>query len=418
MREKFNLNNVSIKNKLFIITTGLLIAFSLFIYLVLYTLLPSYYHKYKINNLNESISYLVKNCEKNDTDYLKEELYFLSKKHNLSIILKTSSGKIVYGKNEFIFNEYRRYILKDILSKEYKINLAIYTNDSINPYILEILMPLQPIDEATDVISKLMPIILVIAIIIGGIGAYIYSNVVTKPLIKIIERERELENKRKDFVATISHELKTPITIISGQVEGMIYNIGKFKDRDTYLKKSYEVIQELKDLVDEMVEVSKSEILINELRLSNVNFTQMIYKLVERQSFLIEQKNIHKKLDLLDDVYINCDVEKIEKAINNIINNAIKYTPNEESIIIRLFTTKKIKEKVILEIENTGVIIDEKYLGDVFEPFFRLEKSRNRKTGGSGLGLYLTSQILKSHNYTHKLKNKENSVVFTIEIKK
>ena len=90
MREKFNLNNVSIKNKFFIINTGLLIAFSLFIYLVLYTLLPSYYHKYKINNLNESISYLVKNCEKNDTDYLKEELYFLSKKHNLSIILKTS----------------------------------------------------------------------------------------------------------------------------------------------------------------------------------------------------------------------------------------------------------------------------------------------------------------------------------------
>lgn len=418
MREKFNLNNVSIKNKLFIITTGLLIAFSLFIYLILYTLLPSYYHKYKIKNLNESISYLVKNCKKNDTDYLKEELYFLSKKNNLSIILKTSSGQIIYGKNEFILNEYRKYLLKDILNKEYKVNLAIYTNDSINPYILEILMPLQPIDEATDVISKLMPIILIIAIIIGAIGAYIYSNVVTKPLIKIIERERELENKRKDFVATISHELKTPITIISGQVEGMIYNIGKFKDRDAYLKKSYEVIQELKDLVDEMVEISKSEILINELRLSNVNFTQMIYKLVERQSFLIEQKNIHKKIDLLDDIYINCDVEKIEKAINNIINNAIKYTPNEEIIIIKLFTTKKIKEKVILEIENTGVTIDEKYLEDVFEPFFRLEKSRNRKTGGSGLGLYLTSQILKSHNYTHKLKNKENSVVFTIEIKK
>ena len=99
------------------------------------------------------------------------------------------------------------------------------------------------------------------------------------------------------------------------------------------------------------------------------------------------------------------------------------YTKKQGKVIIsneaiKFKNTKKIKKKVILEIENTGVIIHEKYLGDVFEPFFRLEKSRNRKTGGSGLGLYLTSQILKSHNYTHKLKNKENSVVFTIEIKK
>ena len=97
------------------------------------------------------------------------------------------------------------------------------------PYTLDIIMPLQPIDEANQVIRRLMPFILIVALIIGAIGAYIYSKVITKPLIQIIESEREAENRRKDFVATISHELKTPITIISGQLEGMIYNMGNIK---------------------------------------------------------------------------------------------------------------------------------------------------------------------------------------------
>ena len=123
-----------------------------------------------------------------------------------------------------------------------------------------------------------MPFIIVVAILIAVIGAYIYSKVITKPLIQIIESEREAENRRKDFVATISHELKTPITIISGQFEGMIYNIGKYKDRDTYLKKSYESTQELKDLVNEMIEVSKCEILETDLTLSKVNLSKLLEK--------------------------------------------------------------------------------------------------------------------------------------------
>ena len=109
--------------------------------------------------------------------------------------------------------------------------------------------------------------------------------------------------------------------------------------------------------------------------------------------------------------------------INNIIINGIKYSPKDENLIVRLYkkgyknSKKNNQYRAYLEIENTGVTIDKKYLGEIFNPFFRIEKSRSRKTGGSGLGLYLVSQILKSHGYYHSLKNKENSVVFTIEFK-
>ena len=282
---------------------------------------------------------------------------------------------------------------------------------------------LQPIDEANKVIRKLMPFILMVALIIGAIGAYIYSKVITKPLIHIIESEREAENRRKDFVATISHELKTPITIISGQLEGMIYNIGKYKDRDTYLKKSYESTQELKDLVNEMIEVSKNEILQSDLALTNVNLSSLVERLTKRHQFLIDEKNMNVVLNIQDNIYIKCDETRIEKAINNIIINGIKYSPNGENLIVKLYkknnknTKKSNQYRAYLEIENTGVTIDKRYLEQIFNPFFRIEKSRSRKTGGSGLGLYLVNQILKSHGYYHSLKNKENSVVFTIEFK-
>jgi signal transduction histidine kinase len=412
--------NLNIKYKLFSITTGLLLSLAITIYLILYFLLPSYYHKYKIELLQESIKTLNEQSINYTTEDLEQRLFNMAKKQNLSILLTDYNGRIIYGKNEFIILKYSKYIINDN-SKEFQLSIPIYTKDSILPYRLNIVMPLQPIDEASNVIRNLIPYITVVAILIAIIGAYIYSKVITKPLINIIESEREAENRRKDFVATISHELKTPITIISGQLEGMIYNIGKYKDRDIYLQKSYESTQELKELVNEMIEVSKCEILETDLTLSKVNLSKLLNRLLQRQMFLIEEKNIKITLKIEEDVYVQCDEERIAKAINNIINNAIKYSPQNESIIIRLYKSsqknskKKVYIKTCLEIENTGVTIDEKYLSEIFKPFFRIEKSRSRKTGGSGLGLYLVSQIFKSHGFNHSLKNKESSVIFIVE---
>lgn len=408
--------NLNIKYKLFSITTTLLVGLAIIIYLILYFLLPTYYHKYKIELLDKNLQILSETSKKYSTDVLEEKLYYMSKEQNLSIVLKNENGRIIYGKNEVIVLRYNKYIANSI-KDEYRVSMPIQTNDSVLPYTLDIIMPLQPIDEASDVIRQLMPYIIIVAVLIAIIGAYVYSNVITKPLIHIIESEREAENRRKDFVATISHELKTPITIISGQLEGMIYNIGKYKDRDTYLKKSYDSTQELKDLVNEMMEISKSEILETDLTLKKVNLSELLNRLVKRQTFLIEEKNIKTVLNIEENIYAKCDEERITKAINNIINNGIKYSPQGASLIIRLYNKKSSKNKVYLEVENTGVVIDKKYLSEIFNPFFRIEKSRSRKTGGSGLGLYLVSQILKSHGFEHSIKNKDNSVVFTIEFK-
>ena len=414
-------DNLSIKYKLFFITSGLLVALALIIYLILYYLLPSYYHKYKIESLHKEVNTLIEDSVNYNTQELEDNLYDISKKQNLAILLSDTSGRIVYGKNEIFLFKLDKYKSNNIfklgkIAREYTMSTYISTNDKSTPYRLDIMMPLQPIDEASQVIRKIMPYILLVAVFVGMIGAFIYSSTVTKPLIKIIESEREQEQKRRDFIATISHELKTPITIISGQIEGMIYNIGKYKDRDTYLKKSYESTQELKELVNEMIEVSKSETLKYDLYLKNINLSKLIESLVKRQIFLIEEKNLNTVLEIDDNISIIADEEKIIRAINNIINNAIKYSPSGEAVIIRLYKRKNgISIKTYLEIENTGVTIEKKYLEEIFNPFFRIEKSRSRKTGGSGLGLYIVSTILKGHGFEYSIKNKVNSVIFTIK---
>lgn len=404
--------NMNIKYKLFSITTALLVAIALLIYGMLYFLLPKYYHRYKIEALQDSVKQAVAAAESEDISRFEEDLYRMSKEQNLAILLRDQEGNIIYGKNEVVFLKYSKYLMNS-LNSEYRLSTEVNIKEMDESCVLDIIMPLQPINEANKVLRNLVPFTIFAAILIGILGAYIYSNTITKPLIEIIEKERREEENRREFIATISHELKTPITIISGQLEGMIYNIGKYKDRDKYLKESYTSTQELKDLVNEMIEISKTDIMSASFKPTTLNVKELVEVILKRQEFLIDEKNLKTRVAISSDAKINADKDKFSKALYNIINNAIKYTPEGENINIR-FIERGFRPS-ILEVENTGITISDESLKNIFNPFFRVEKSRSRKTGGSGLGLYLTSQILAKHGFEYKMTNRGNAVLFTIE---
>lgn len=419
-RIKNKWDDLAINRKIFVITTSLSLGLVITMYLILYFLLPAFYTSHKIKSLEENLSYLSKRAERSDLSSVINDLYDFSERTNTGIILRDMSGKIKYTNKELSFLTYTTNKQNDLSNKyygrresirNYKQSMILNLKNSETPYFLDVSMPLQPIDEAAKVILALMPITLSVAMTLSIICAYVFSERITKPLIDIIESERMQEAKRKEFIATISHELKTPITIISGQLEGMIYNIGKYKDRDTYLKKSYESTQELKTLVEEMIQVSKYEILERPSQTKEIDLLELINRLLKRQTYLIEEKEITVNVYGEENFTIEVDEERITKAISNIINNGIKYSPNNSELNIRLLN----KDKKILEIQNTGTTIDEKLKDKIFKPFFRVEKSRNRKTGGSGLGLYIVSQVLKEYNFKYNIKNRKDSVVFTIE---
>ena len=226
-----------------------------------------------------------------------------------------------------------------------------------------------------------------------------------------IEHEKELEQAQLDFFSAVSHELKTPITIIKGQTEGMILNVGDYQDRNKYLSRSLEIINTMESMVQEILTVSRMKSSKVGLRKEKMDFSALLKREYALFEDLIVQKEIDWNENISPALQIVADKMLIQKAINNIVSNAILYSPRGSSIYMDAFSKNG---SVVFQIENTGVHIPEAEIPKLFDAFYRMEQSRNRKTGGSGLGLYIVKTILEQHNIIYSLKNTDRGVLFSI----
>ena len=136
---------MNIKYKLFSITTALLVALALLIYGMLYFLLPKYYHRYKIEALQDSVKQAVATAESEDISRFEEDLYRMSKEQNLAILLRDQDGNIIYGKNEVVFLKYSKYLMNS-LNSEYRLSTEVNIKEMDESCVLDIIMPLQPIN--------------------------------------------------------------------------------------------------------------------------------------------------------------------------------------------------------------------------------------------------------------------------------
>lgn len=233
-------------------------------------------------------------------------------------------------------------------------------------------------------------------------------EMVNKKLKIEIEKEREVEKERREFIATISHELKSPITIISGQIEGMIYNIGKYKERDKYLKESYSVIEEMRHLVSELLDISKRDKDDFKLNIEKIDLSKLVKDILRENYFFVELKELKLQEEIKEDVLIDGDKLLLKKAIGNVIKNAVEHSPSKENIFVELNDSN-------LVVKNTGVQIEFAKSKDIFKAFYRIDKARIRKNGNTGLGLYIVKTILDKHeNIKYNIESKENEVSFII----
>lgn len=356
----------------------------------------------------------------------------------------------------------------NLINKNESLNIdkAVYIKKLNDVYNMIVHFPVKPQEEATDSIELFLPFAILSIIIISFAISSLYSILISGPLIKLnkvakrmanldfnntieingkdeigelsnilnlmnknlkeafeqlekinfkltkeIEMERKLEKERREFVATISHELKSPITIISGQLEGMIYNIGKYKDRDKYLKESYDVTQKMKELVQEILHLSERENGEFKYNFTYVRLSNVMNSVINELRYFIDEKNLKLQINIDENVIVFSDSKLIKKVITNIVKNAITYSPENEFIKINLS-----KEELV--IENTGISIPEEQLKYIFNAFYRVDKSRNRKTGGTGLGLYIVKTILDKHeNIDCNIESTKNSVIFKMKFK-
>ena len=221
-----------------------------------------------------------------------------------------------------------------------------------------------------------------------------------------IEREREQERQRVEFFTAASHELKTPIAIIKGQLEGMIYQVGDYKDRDTYLRHCLKTTNDMEALVKEILAAARLGGSDFRLVCTDLDFSGLLQSVCRKFLGPMEDKQIALTLAIQPGVHCRGDLRLLEKAFDNVLSNAVAYSPAGARITVRL-------QEGVCTIENTGIQIAEEDLARLFTPFYRVDKSRSRNSGGSGLGLYITKTILDRHGIRHTLANTENGVKFT-----
>ena len=227
-----------------------------------------------------------------------------------------------------------------------------------------------------------------------------------------IDMERQLEHQRVEFFSAASHELKTPITIIKGQLQGMLYQVGRYKDRETYLAQSLEVTNNLEKMVQELLTISRLDTPGYAFNPSHIHLDELIQNRLTANEDLFMQRELTVEKDISPEVYISGDLQLLQKAVDNLLGNAAAYSPAGERITVKVWQAA---EKAHLTIENTGVYIPDGDISKLFEAFYRVEQSRNRQTGGTGLGLYIVKTILDLHGAAIKIENTAQGVMASVQ---
>ena len=226
-----------------------------------------------------------------------------------------------------------------------------------------------------------------------------------------VERERELDRQRMAFFNAASHELKTPVTILKGQLSGMLEGVGVYRDRDRYLLRSLQVTGRMENLVQEMLAISRMESGSVTVKREPVELSALLERQLTLDAPLLEQRGQRLVKDMTPGLIVTGDDSLLGKAVGNLLSNAALYSP--EGAEVRVWCGL-LEGRAALTVENTGAHISEEALPHLFEAFYREEGSRSRATGGSGLGLYLVKMILDRHGAACKIENTVEGVRATV----
>ncbi|KOA20612.1 alkaline phosphatase synthesis sensor protein PhoR [Clostridium homopropionicum DSM 5847] len=367
----------------------------------------------------------------------------------------------------YIFND-REYNIKNIVT----IEPIIFNN--IPGKVIFAVSSLQSVEEAVAVMKEFYTYIYIAALVLIVLMSFIYSKIISKPLIhlnekalkmasldftekcsvesedeignlgrtlnflsdnlssalkglqdsndklkKDIEKEKQLEEMRKEFVASVSHELKTPISLIAGYAEGIKDHIVKEEDKDYYMDVIIDEAERMSCLVSDMLELSRLESGTVKINKEPFFIDKTINKIIKKLEGIKEDYNKGIKIEksLEENLEAFGEENKIEEVITNFLTNALRHTKEEGYIFVRA-KGDKAKHNIIVEIENQGEQIPEEEIEKIWDRFYKLDKSRNREAGGTGLGLAIVKNILILHDSEYGVVNTESGVKFYFIMKR
>ena len=356
-----------------------------------------------------------------------------------------SSGKY---KNDFYendLNEQTYKLINPLLNTKSLIYARKY-NDDITIFVNA---SLEPLDNTISILSNQLIIVSIIVIILSLIIGYFISKRISKPIVKMNEKAKKLANGnydftfdnnsniyeidelantlnyakkelaetdelRRDLLANVSHDLKTPLTMIKGYAE-MIrdLNSDNVEKRNANLNVIIEESERLNILVNDLLTLSKIQANKDILEKEDFDIVELINNIIKRYSIYKDTEGYIFEVNTPDKVIVNADKKKIEQVIYNLINNAINYTGDDKKVIINVLVDKDIR----VEIKDTGKGIKKEDLPHIWDKYYHSKKKHKRNVIGTGIGLSIVKTILESHNFKYGVESKRNKgTTFYFEI--
>lgn len=443
----------SLSAKSFLFIALLLVLCGLLIYSSVVLFLPNSYTIVASDRINQELRDLAATLSETNFTQANDVLATFCRDNRASVLLTGWGERLLIG-----------YVDEGLDSGDvFTTTLNVTFADRPVSYTLTVSAPISAGHELTMAFGELLPVLLVIVLVISALGAFICSRILVRPVLEIsrisqrmaeldmswscdvkssdelgvlaeslntmarrldaamssledanrqlradMEQMAAMSKQRRDFFAAASHELKTPITIIKGQIEGMLMGIGRYKDVQGILPETMHEVERMEQLVAEILEITRLEMDGLAGHTGPVDFSSLTRKVVQELMPLAEERAMELEAEIPDGVTVTGAEPLLERAVHNIITNALRHSPAGEHAVVVLRPGR-------LTVRNSGVNIPEDELKVLFTPFARVEKSRNKASGGSGLGLYLVKTIIDLHGFTCSIDNDGDGVIFTVE---
>ncbi len=449
---KIKKNSISKKIWLYFIIFSVLILAFLWLFQV--TFLGTYYKWVKTNEIKKVVNKI--EDEYKEDDFL-DKLDQLTFNTGMCIEIADATTHLTYSTDsmdrgcligprmDFYKND---FINSNTSSKQYELKNPRFDNKTLiyatkldnNTYAF-INTSLEAVDSTANILTSQLLYVTGLVLILSFVIAFFLSKKISKPIEKInnsakkladgdydiiftidedIDELNELTSTlnyardelsktnelRKDLMANVSHDLKTPLTMIKAYAE-MVRDL-TYKDKNKREKNLNVIIEEtdrLNNLVNDILDLSVIESNSLKLNEEEFNLTILIKNILKRYEIFKEKEKYEFIFNYDNEINIYADEHKIEQVIYNLINNAINYTGDDKKIYINQIENNK---EIKIEIKDTGIGIDKKDIPFIWDKYYKSDKKHKRNAIGTGLGLSIVKNILKLHNYKYGVKSEKN----------
>ena len=418
--------------------------------------------------INNNFDILIRSDENVSVYSSNKDFYSAIGEMIISILREEKNQSDVLERNE-------KYTISKYSDSKTKINYIMLVANLDNSYHLYIRMPVTSIDESVKISNNFLYLMAGFAILIAAVIVSYVSRKFTDPILELndiakkmsnldfshkyrikdvddeinnlgrsinvmsdklertinqlrnsnIELEKDIEEKskidemRKSFISDVSHELKTPIALIQGYSEGLLENVNTDEEsRKFYAEVILDETNKMDKLVKQLLELMKLEYGKRQFNDKKFNIVEVEKEVVRKSKVMLEEKKVKIEFNLSEEINVFADDFYIEQVISNYITNAIKHVKEiDGKKVISIVNEVNIeKNKVRVKIFNTGENIAEEHINRIWNRFYKVDESRNRTDGGTGIGLSFVKAIMNNYGNRYGVTNKEDGVEFYFDL--